>query len=547
MTRASEEIPDPPIIEEIVAEIEAMTPEDRRHVLDVVAGVCGRLEKLAEEQVMKKQAIELRWIEDLRQYHGKYDPATEQKLTEAKQSKVFANLTRPKTNAWASRISDILFPTDDKNWAIGPTVVPELSAKLSDSRFQANQLTKQANMYAGLAKSAADPDYRKEMRGKAEMLATSAIPHAQTALESQRVMDEAKAKADAMEDEIEDQHQEAKYGEKCRMGIRDMTKIGTVVMKGPLSKTKMRGSWARPAPGEWSLDLVADLRPDWQRVDPWDYFPDMDARTVDEAEFHFERHLYTKRDLRRLAKKPGFDHEAIRDLLRGAPASPPPSYMQNIRSITGNPQISLESRYTVWEYHGPLGSEDINAIARAILRPKDAADIIVNLEDDPLQEQLVVLWFCNGRPLKIAPHPLDSGEPIYSTCCFVDDPTSIFGFGVPYLARNAQAIINAAWRLMMDNADMSVGPQVVINRNIIEPADDDWNMRASRPGCGRPTRPCPKARSSRSRCSRPTRTFSTCSRSSSWAWSSSTRKSACPCWLRASRALTPRPRRARPC
>lgn len=478
MTRSSDEIPEPPIIEEIVAEIEAMTPERRRQVMDVVSGVCGRLDRLATDQVMKKQQIELRWIDDLRQYHGKYDPATEQQLTEAKQSKVFANLTRPKTNAWASRISDILFPTDDKNWAIGATPVPEMSAKFSDARSQAHQLTKQANLYSMLAKTqAADDKYRQEMRSKAEQLANTALPHAQAALEARQVLDEAKNKAEAMETEIEDQLGETRYGEKSRMGIRDMTKLGTVVMKGPLSKTRMRGSWTKPAAGEWALDLVADKRPDWQRVDVWDYFPDMDARTVEEAEFHFERHLYTKRDLRKLAKKPGFDVDAIRQLLRGSPTTPPPSYMQNIRQITGNPQITLENRYVVWEYHGPLESSEINSIARAILQPRDAADIIVNLQDDPVREQLVVLWFCDGRPLKIAPHPLDSGEPIYSTSCFVDDPTSIFGFGVPYLARNAQAIINAAWRLMMDNADMSVGPQIVINRNIIEPADRDWNAR----------------------------------------------------------------------
>lgn len=461
-----------------MADIEAMTPERRREVMEVVAGVCSRLDKLATEQVQKKQQIELRLIDDLRQYHGKYDPATEQQLTEAKQSKVFANLTRPKTNAWASRISDILFPTDDKNWGIGPTPVPELGAKFQDARFLAHQLTKQANLYSMLSKSkGADDQYRQEMRDKAEALANQALPHAQSALETRQILDEAKAKAEAMETEMEDQLGEAKYGEKSRMGIRDMTKLGTVVMKGPLSKTRMRGAWSRPENGEWTLDLVADKRPDWQRVDVWDFFPDMDARTVDEAEFFFERHLYTKSDLRKLAKKPGFDIDAIRQLLRGSPTTPPPSYMQNIRQITGNPQITLENRYVVWEYHGPLESREVNAIARAILNPTDAADIIINLQEDPLQEQQVVLWFCDNRPLKIAPHPLDSGEPIYSTSCFVDDPTSIFGFGVPYLARNAQAIINAAWRLMMDNADMSVGPQIVINRNIIEPADRDWNAR----------------------------------------------------------------------
>lgn len=476
MLDTEDAIPELPIIETIMAEIEAMPADERRRVNDVVSGICGRLDKLATEQVAKKHQTEMRWIEDLRQYHGKYDPDTDKKLTDAKQSKVFANLTRPKTNAWAARISDILFPTDDRNWAIGPTPVPELSARMTDSRFEARRLTKQANLFALLAKNAADEQYRTEMRTKAEGLANEALPHAQDALQAQNILDEAKAKADAMQTEIEDQLLEAKYGEKARMGIKDMVQIGTVVLKGPLSKTRIRGSW-KSVGNDWVLDSVSDPRPDWRHVDPWSYFPDMNARTVAEAEFHFERHLSTKRDLRRLARKPGFDRNALRELLKSEPTTVAPNYLSNLRQITGTQNLSMENRYTVWEYSGPLESSEINMIAMAMLSPKDAAEIIANLEDDPLKEQQVILWFCDGRLLKMAPHPLDSGEPIYSVSCFVDDPSSIFGFGVPYLARNAQAIINAAWRLMMDNADMSVGPQVVINRNVIEPADGDWNLK----------------------------------------------------------------------
>jgi len=476
MTHGSDEVPDLPLIEVIAAEIAAMTPGDRQRVNDVVAGICGTLGKLADDQVMKKSSVETRWIEDLRQYHGKYDPKTEKELADAKQSKVFANLTRPKTNAWAARIGDILFPTDDKNWALGPTPVPELSTKLSKSRFEARRLTKRATLYSMLAKTAADEEYRKTMRGRAEQTAHQALPHAQAALEAQNILDEAQSRAEAMETEIEDQLTEAKYGEKARIGIRDMCKLGTVIMKGPLTKTRVRGSW-KYEEGEWRLDMIMDPRPDAQRVDPWDFFPDMNARTIDEAEFFFERHLMTKRELRKLARKPGFDRDAIRELLKGGSTTVAPTFLQNMREITGNQNVSLENRYTVWEYHGPLEGHEIDSIARAMLPPEDAAAMIAGIGDDPLREQPVVLWFCDGRPLKLAPHPLDSGEHIYSASCFVDDPTSIFGFGVPYLARNAQAIINAAWRLMMDNADMSVGPQVAINSNVIEPADRDWNLR----------------------------------------------------------------------
>jgi len=42
--------------------------------------------------------------------------------------------------------------------------------------------------------------------------------------------------------------------------------------------------------------------------------------------------------------------------------------------------------------------------------------------------------------------------------------------------RNPQKVINAAWRMMMDNGGMSVADQVVVNREIVQPADGSWQL-----------------------------------------------------------------------
>ena len=51
------------------------------------------------------------------------------------------------------------------------------------------------------------------------------------------------------------------------------------------------------------------------------------------------------------------------------------------------------------------------------------------------------------------------------------DESSIFD-GVPCLMRSAQKVINASWRMMMDNAGLSVADQLVINKELLHPADD---------------------------------------------------------------------------
>ena len=90
---------------------------------------------------------------------------------------------------------------------------------------------------------------------------------------------------------------------------------------------------------------------------------------------------------------------------------------------------------------------------------------------------------------------MESGDPLYSVFAFERDDTSMFGFGVPYLMRDSQKAVNGAWRMTMDNAGLSVGPQVVIDQTAIEPADGSWVVAARKvwlrnkptiPGAGEP-------------------------------------------------------------
>ena len=86
----------------------------------------SRLSRLASEQVGKRSQVEQRWLDDLRQYHGEYAADEAAGLSRSKGSQVFVNITRNKTNAAEARLQDMLFPTDDRNFGIYPTPVPEL-------------------------------------------------------------------------------------------------------------------------------------------------------------------------------------------------------------------------------------------------------------------------------------------------------------------------------------------------------------------------------------------------------------------------------------
>lgn len=400
---------------------------------DAVAAIAQRLDRLAADAVGKRAEVEQRWLDDLRQHAGRYDEETERRLKDGKRSRLFVRLTRAKTRTWVARLADLLFPTDDRNWGIRPTPVPELVAAM----------TRQ-----GMGPGAGSPD------------AAAAL------------IDEAGRRAEAMQAELEDQLVECRYAAAARDALADAVKLGTGIMKGPVVGGAARRRWRQVQPGVHALVDEADPRPVFTRVDPWSFFPDPTASRIEEVEYTFERHLMTAKDLRALARIPGFDPDAIRRLLRAGARETAPAYLSDLKAISGE-TTGTDSRFTVWEYHGPLTADELTDLFVLAGDEAGAADYAAA---DPLAEVAVVVWFCGGELLKFGPHPLDSGEPLYSAFRFSAEDGSFWGLGVPSLMRDSQSAINAAWRMMMDNGGLSTGPQIVIDRSAVEPADGSWDL-----------------------------------------------------------------------
>ena len=398
----------------------------------------SRLSKLATEQVAKKNQVEQRWLEDIRQYHGEYNPSDLSRLRESMGSEVFVNITRNKTNAAEARLQDMLFPTDDRNWGITPTPVPELE-KLSNEQ-------------------SVDPQTGEPL---------DAI------VVARELLSQAKEKASAMQEEIDDQLTESRYQPKARDIIHDACQLGTGVVKGPVIVGRTKKRWDTLQDGVSVLQIVEALEPSVERVDPWDFFPDMSATRVDEAEFFFERRRLSKKQLRDMAKLPGVLTSQVRELVKNDAKSThiARTHIDDIRNITGINTIGEGNKYEVWEYHGPISkSEFLDAMMGS---DSEYTEEEIDELDDEIE---AVVFFSANSVIKVVINPMDSGDRPYSVFNWETDESSIFGFGVPYLMRNPQKVINAAWRMMMDNSGLSVADQLVINRELLQPADGSWEM-----------------------------------------------------------------------
>jgi hypothetical protein len=433
-------------------------------VIEASQSIINEISKTFQEVYRARLPIETRWMEDLRNFHGKYSERIETDLTKAERSTVFVNLTRQKTNAWEARLSDLLFPTDDKNWGVKPTPTPQLVEAAKNAMAQAKDQVEQANA----AVAAGDP--------RAEIIAQQADAFAKTAVDSEAEIAESKKRASSMEQVIEDQLIESDYATRCRDIIADGCRLGTGILKGPVTSSRLRQQW-RPDKLSWLLEQLPDPIPEGIRVDPWHFFPDMSANVISEAEFTFERSLPSKKDLRRFAVKFGFNRAAVKRLLEEGPGNTTSEldHLTSIRSLIGEGE-AIKDRYVMLEYHGPISCHDIAILLRAMGNEEAAREI--EDDKDPFEEHRVIIHFIGNEVLKIAPdYPLDSQETLYSVWNFEKGETSIFGYGVPYLARDPQKIINGATRMIMDNAALSVSGQILINKSAVEPEDGTWGLR----------------------------------------------------------------------
>lgn len=401
-----------------------------------------RLQSKANDQVQRRYSIDERWLDDLRQFNGQYDKVTAATLAASGGSKLFVNITRNKVNAAEARLIDILFPTDDRNWGIQPTPVPYLSKIAKDEDPVQNE---------DGSPFVTDKGVQVEKRDIA-----------------QGVLEEARERSNGMQDEIEDQLNETNYNSVNRDMVHDAVLYGTGILKGPVILGKTRQKWSEVVDDQGQvaqvIEIVEDLKPGAERVDPWDFFPDMQARSIDDAEFIFQRHYMSKKALRDLADKPGFLRTQISEVLKqDADNSHTATHLQEMQSMAGISSMD-NRRFEVWEYHGPVDKDDLIA-----------AGVEVD-EDDVFTDYNGVVWFSENRVIKAVINPADTGEMPYCVFNWEGDDTTIFGVGIPFLMRSSQKVLNATWRMLMDNAGLSVGPQTVINSQVVRPADGNWRL-----------------------------------------------------------------------
>ena len=398
--------------------------------------------------------VDKRWIEDEDQYNGKdnINKAASQMMTSVEQgypvttqgakphrSTVFIGMTRQKTNAAEARLADILLPTDDRNFGIQPTPDPQLMGLSKDN------------------KAAMDQQGQPVMGEDGQPARVRDVVKA--------VLEVANKKAKAMQTEIDDQLIECDYNSELRKVIHDSAVLGTGVIKGPIVTNRTRKAWQPVTDNTGQtvhqVEMMQEISPASFRVDPRNVWPDPGCgESVHNGKGIYEREQITAKQIRDLAKQPGFLKAQLRKVLEEGPKQ-----SATLRELTDEDQRDMTRlTYEMWTYWGEVDHDDL-----------ESAGVGVG-EKDELRTVSACVVMINNTVVKAFLNPLEGGDIPYDFFVWEKVAGTIWGYGIPYLMRSQQKVLNAAWRQMMDNAGVSSGPQIVIKPGAIQPADKQWQL-----------------------------------------------------------------------
>jgi hypothetical protein len=417
----------------------------------------GQIVKFVKEKYSKAETAreldEQRWIQAYRNYRGIYGPDVQ--FTSTEKSQVFVKVTKTKVLAAYGQIAEVLFGGNKFPITIDPTVLPD--GVEETVHFESN------------------PDQRKAEEGMPDLLPGETYPEFRERLGGMKtaldpVMDNlksgpaktstspqfhpAEAAAKKMEKKIHDQLEESHAKKHLRAAAFETALFGTGIMKGPFAVDKEYANWDE----EGNYSPVFKTIPQTTSVSIWNFYPDPDAATMEEAEYIVERHKMSRSQVRALKNRPYFRENAIDNALRLG-ESYNKEWWEHV--MEDNSEQDQADRFEVLEFWGFVDTEILE---------EQSIDIPDDLKDS---EQLSVnAWICNGQVLRLVMNPFTPAYIPYFVSPFEMNPYSIFGVGIAENMDDTQTLMNGFMRMAVDNAALSGNLLIEIDETNLVPGQD---------------------------------------------------------------------------
>ena len=430
--------------------VEDVSEEDYRDPLT------GHIIQFVKDKYYKadraRQLDEERWIQAYRNYRGLYGPDVQ--FTSTEKSRVFVKVTKTKVLAAYGQIAEVLFGGNKFPISIDPTTLPD---GVPDTvNFESNDELVKAKGEVELRPGETYPDFLDRLAGLEDELepVVDKLEEGPGSTPSAIQIHPAEVAAKKMEKKIHDQLEESHAKKHLRAAAFESALFGTGVMKGPFAVDKEYPNWD----DEGNYSPLFKTIPQTSSVSIWNFYPDPDAATMEEAEYVVERHKMSRSQVRALKNRPYFRENAVDNALRIG-ESYRKQWWEHI--MEDNSEEDRAERFEVLEFWGFVDRDVIE---------NQGVDIPKDLED---ADQLSVnIWVCNGQVLRLVMNPFTPAYIPYFAAPYEMNPYSIFGVGIAENMDDTQTLMNGFMRMAVDNAALSGNLLIEVDETNLVPGQD---------------------------------------------------------------------------
>ncbi len=452
--------------EEVFIEDNSITLEDTDNseiVDEKISGIIPFIQERYQRAEDYRTYDEERWLRSYRNYRGIY--GSDVQFTEAEKSRVFIKVTKTKTLAAYGQIVDVLFAGNKFPISIEPTMMPEGVAKdVSFDPKEPEELKNSTSLSSPYGFEGDDMEFPKGATAKSledrlgplqdKLKDIDGLKEETGKTPSAITFSPAMVAAKNMEKKIIDQLQETGASKQLRSTAFEMALFGTGVMKGPFATDKEYPSWSDE--GEYSP--VFKTVPTTSHVSVWNFFPDPDASSMDEAQYVIERHKMSRSQLRALKKRPHFRGSVINSVIESGESYTKKYWEDDLADYA--PEHGVY-RFEVLEYWGMC---DIDMLKENNVEiPKDLEEF------DELQANI---WVCNGKLLRMVLNPFKPAKIPYMAVPYELNPYSFFGVGIAENMDDTQTLMNGFMRMAVDNAVLSGNLLIEVDETNLVPGQD---------------------------------------------------------------------------
>jgi len=430
-----------------------------------VSGLAGLVKSKFIDAENARQFDEQRWLRAYRNYRGVY--GNDMAFTESEKSKVFVKITKTKVLAAYGQLIEVLFSSGKFPVGVEPTPVPEGIAEYAHISKNTEAQPQQPESPYGFPGDGNDlkpgaTSINNVLGGLEKELGNAGFVEGEAKdSKSEPQISPAEIASANMEKLIHDQLEQSSAVNVLRHALFEAAMLGTGIIKGPFTYEQSSHNWTKnEETGKNEYTPKTKLVPRIESVSCWDFYPDPDAVTLDDAEYVIQRHVYTRSQVRDLMNRPYFRKEAIRNSLDMGPSYEARGYESSLQDRESTDEFD-KNRYEILEFWGTMDTQ---------LAMEAGLDLDDDMDD--MDEVQVNCWVCNGSIIRLVLNPFTPTRLPYLVCPYEINPYQFFGVGIPENMDDAQTIMNGHARMAIDNLALAGNLVFDIDETMLVPGQD---------------------------------------------------------------------------